>query len=342
LAGKPPNLFAASQTSMYREIRDRGLSQTLGEHFRSIGAWEKFPPIVREVISIDGEVRKIPTGIHVDGMLYYNTKVAAAAGVDPRRWKTLDEMFADTGKVQRAGYNFMAVGGNTFQAGYLFHALLAAVGGRRVFYDFFRDTPKPSVFEAPELRRTIELFRRITSQADPGWSNRSWAESTNTVISGKTLMHYHGDWMKGQWKAQGKRLGADFNCINLPGAKALSVTVDALGILGGKSVTPETLQAELEFATVVVDPANNGAFAARKGATPVRTDAPASGLDQCNQLVLNSLKEADSSVQNPFYVGDGDWINSVWNALYTFQCAEQMSTDDLIRRLYSEYRAIFR
>ena len=40
LAGNPPNVFAASQTNMYREIRDRGLGQTLGEHFRCIGAWE--------------------------------------------------------------------------------------------------------------------------------------------------------------------------------------------------------------------------------------------------------------------------------------------------------------
>jgi glucose/mannose transport system substrate-binding protein len=341
LAGKPPNVFAASKTDMYREIRDRGLGQTLGEHFRRIGAWENFPPIVREVISIDGEVRKIPDGIHVDGMLYYNTKVAAAAGVDPLGWKSLDEMFADIGKVQKAGYNFMAVGGNTFQAGYLFHALLAAVGGRRVFYEFYRDTPKLSVFGSPELRRAVELFRRITSQADAGWSNRSWAESTNTVISGKTLMHYHGDWMKGQWKASGKRLGEDFNCINLPEAKALSVTVDALGVLGGEGVTPETLEAELEFATVVVDPANNGAFAALKGATPIRMDAPASGLDPCNQLVLSSLTRADFSVQNPFYVGDSDWIDSVWNTMYTFQCDERMSTDDVLRRLRSEHRAIF-
>jgi glucose/mannose transport system substrate-binding protein len=341
LAGKPPNVFVASQTTMYREIRDRGLGQTLGEHFRRIGAWDKFPPIVREVISIDGEVRKLPSGIHVDGMLYYNTRVAAAAGVDPLGWKTLDEMFADMGKVQQAGYNFMAVGGNTFQAGYLFHALLAAVGGRRVFYEFYRDRPNASVFESPELRRAIEVFRRITSQADSGWSNRSWAESTNTVISGKTLMHYHGDWMKGQWKAHGKRLGEDFNCINLPGARALSVTVDALGVLGGEGVTAETLEAELEFATVVVDPVKNGEFAALKGATPIRTDAPASGMDQCNQLVLNSLTRADFSVQNPFYVGDSDWINSVWNTMYSFECDEQMSTEDVLRRLRSEHHAIF-
>jgi ABC-type glycerol-3-phosphate transport system substrate-binding protein len=235
----------------------------------------------------------------------------------------------------------MAVGGNTFQAGYLFHALLAAVGGRRVFYEFYRDKPEVSVFASPELKSAIELFRRITSQADPGWSNRSWAESTNTVISGKTLMHYHGDWMKGQWKAHGKRLGEDFNCINLPGAKALSVTVDAMGVLGGKGVTAQTLEAELEFAEIVVDAAKNGEFAALKGATPVRTDAPASGLDQCNQLVLNSLQRADFSVQNPFYVGDSDWINSVWNTMYTFQCDERMSTEDVLRRLRSEYRAIF-
>jgi glucose/mannose transport system substrate-binding protein len=341
LAGKPPNVFVASQTNMFREIRDRGLGQTLDGHFRRIGAWENFPPIVREVISIDGEVRKIPTGIHVDGMLYYNTRVAAAAGVDPLGWGTVDEMFADVAKVQNAGYTFMAVGGNTFQAGYLFHALLAAVGGRRVFYEFYRDTPKPSVFESPELRRAIELFRRITSQADPGWSNRSWAESTNTVISGKALMHYHGDWMKGQWKAHGKRAGEDFNCINLPGAEALSVTVDALGVLGGEGVSAEALAAELEFATVVVDRANNGEFAALKGATPIRTDAPPSGMDQCNQLVLSSLERAEFSVQNPFYVGDSDWINSVWNTMYTFQCDARMSTEEVLRRLSRDYRAIF-
>ena len=91
-----------------------------------------------------------------------------------------------------------------------------------------------------------------------------------------------------------------------------------------------------------MDPVNNDRFAALKGATPVRTDAPASGLDPCNQLVLTSLKRGDFSVQNPFYVGDSDWIDSVWNTIYTFQCDPRMSTQDVLRRLRSEHRAIFR
>ena len=83
------------------------------------------------------------------------------------------------------------------------------------------------MFDEKGLRDAIEMFRKITDQADAGWVNRQWNETTNTVIAGKTLMQIHGDWMKGQWKANKKVLGEDFGCINIPGTKALAVTVDA-------------------------------------------------------------------------------------------------------------------
>ena len=59
-------------------------------------------------------------------------------------------------------------------------------------------------------------------------------------------------YLKGQWKAHDKKVGEDFGCINIPGTKALSVTVDAFGLLGG--VPEDQLKAEEEFATIVVDP----------------------------------------------------------------------------------------
>lgn len=339
VAGTPPNIFLTGQADFYRDLRDRGIGQVVGPYFDEIGATENFPPIVLAAITVDGEVRKIPSGIHIDGIIYYNMKVAEEAGVDPTSWTSVDDMFADMEKVQDAGFNFMAMGGNTFQAGYLFHALTAAVGGEDIFYRFYRGTPDPTVFDEQGLRDTIETFRRITSQADEGWVNRGWNDTTNTVISGKTLMHLHGDWMKGQWKATGKVLGEDYNCINLPGSKALSVTVDAMGILGG--VSDEVLAAELEMANIVVDPNFNAEFASFKGSTPVRIDAPADKLDACNKLVLDSLKVPGFSVQNPFYIGDTDWINSVWNALYSFQSDPNMTVDDVIETLKEEHSAIF-
>ena len=106
-------------------------------------------------------------------MVYYNKKVAEAAGVDPTKWTSLDDMFADQEKVQKAGFTFIAMGGNTFQAGYLFHALLAAVAGPGHLQPLLqarRPTRRCSTRQG--LRDTIEVFRKITSQADAGWVNR--------------------------------------------------------------------------------------------------------------------------------------------------------------------------
>ena len=135
-------------------------------------------------------------------------------------------------------------------------------------------------------------------------------------------------------------LGVDFGCINIPGTKALSVTVDSFGLLGG--VDDATAKAEADFAATVVDPKVNAQFAFYKGSSPVRLDVPTDKLDACNTLVLDSLKKPNFSVENPFYIGDGDWINSVWNTMYTFQGDPKMSTDDAIAMLKKEYDAVFK
>jgi ABC-type glycerol-3-phosphate transport system substrate-binding protein len=338
VAGTPPNLFIAADAGFFRDLKSKGQSQDVGPLFDQIGATEAFPETVLKAITIDGEVLKIPTGVHIDGTIYYNKKLAEEAGVDPTKWTSLEDMWADQAKVNDLGKTFIAIGGNTFQAGYTFHPLLVAVAGPEVYERFYAN-PDPAVFDEPGLRETIELFRKIADQNDPGWVNRAWNDTTNTVIAGDALMQIHGDWMKGQWRANNKELGVDYGCINIPGAKALSVTVDSFGILGG--VDEATLKAEQEFAATVVDPAINAEFAYLKGSSPVRLDVPTDKLDACNELLLESLSKPGFSVQNPFYIADGDWINSVWNTMFTFQGDPSMTTDDAIEMLRSEYEAIF-
>ena len=339
VADTPPNLFIAADSGFYRDLKSQGRSYDVRALFDRIGATTAFPKTVLDAITIDGEILKIPTAVHIDGIIYYSMAVAKAAGVDPSAWKTMDDMWADQKKVNDAGFTFIAMGGNSFQAGYTFHPLLAATAGPDIYTRFYGTPPDPTVFDEPALRDTIELFRRITAQTDAGWVNRAWNDTTNTVINGTALMQIHGDWMKGQWRANGKTVGVDFGCINIPGTKALSVTVDSFGILGG--VDEATAKAEEEFAAIVVDPVVNAEFAFYKGSSPVRLDVPTDKLDACNILVLDSLKVEGGSVQNPFYIGDGDWINSVWNTMFTFQGDPAMTTDQVIEMLKSEYDAIF-
>ena len=146
--------------------------------------------------------------------------------------------------------------------------------------------------------------------------------------------------MKGVWKGAGKKVGEDFGCINIPGTKAVSVTVDSFGILGG--VKPDVLKAELDFAATVVDPKVNAEFAFYKGSSPVRIDVPTDKLDDCNKIVLEDLKKPNFSVENPFYISDSDWINSVWNTMYAAQSDKNMTTDQVIAKLKDEYSAVFK
>ena len=78
------------------------------------------------------------------------------------------------------------------------------------------------------------------------------------MINGKALMQIHGDWMKGEFKAAGKQLGVDFECVNIPGTKALVVTTDAFGFL--KTANPETTKGEMDFALDAVDPVITAEF----------------------------------------------------------------------------------
>jgi glucose/mannose transport system substrate-binding protein len=337
--GNPPNIFVESNPGVYRDLAKMGMGQPVTELFNETGVTPNLPDVVLRSITVDDEIMKIPTGIHIDGMIYYNKEVAEEAGVDPESWTSLDDMFADFDKVREAGFLPIVSGGQSFQAGYLTHALVAAIGGPDIYYRMYGEEPDPTVFDEPEIARVIETVRKIQQEADEGSMNRSWSETTNLVITGKALMHLHGDWMKGEWRAAGKVAGEDFGCINIPGTKALSVTVDAFGILGG--VDDETKAAELEWASIVVDPEITAKFSANKGSSPVRFDAPKEALDVCNEVVLNALQDPEMGVQNPFNITDGDWHMSIWEVMFNFWSDPDMTTEEAIDGLKDAYDAVF-
>ena len=72
---------------------------------------EHLPPAVLKNITVDGEIMKAPVGLHIDGMVYFNKHVADAVGVDPKSWKSLDDLWAVFDKIKAAGYIPIAQGG---------------------------------------------------------------------------------------------------------------------------------------------------------------------------------------------------------------------------------------
>jgi glucose/mannose transport system substrate-binding protein len=337
--GNPPNIFLEANPGIYRDLVEMGMGHPMTEFFAENGITEHLPDAVLKSITVDGEIMKVPTAIHIDGMVYYNMDVAEAAGVDPAAWTSLDDMFEDFPAIREAGYEPLAIGGQKWQIGYLTHALVAALHGPEIYDRIYGAEPDRDAIDTPEMRAVLQMLRRFQQETDAGSSNRDWNVTTNTVITGQALMQIHGDWMKGEWRAAGKVAGEDFGCVNIPGTRGLSVTVDAWGLLGG--VDEETDQAELDFAAVVVDPEIQAAFAAQKGSTPVRLDAPESGLDACSGVVLEALANPEIQFQNPHNTADADWMNSIWDVVFEYWSDPEMTEDDAIAGMQDAYDTIF-
>jgi glucose/mannose transport system substrate-binding protein len=337
--GEPPNVFVSSDPNFYRDLAGLGLEYDLTDYYNSIGATDNLFPIVRDLSTVDGKMVKIPLFLHIDGMVYWSKEVAAATGVDPASWTSIDQMIADFDKVKSQGYVAAAVGGQAFQVGYLFDALLAAVGGPEIYNRMYNEEPDPTVFDTPEFKQTVDYLRVFAQQATPESENRPWNETTNTVITGKALFHIMGDWMKGEWKAAGKVPGVDFGCEVIPGALAVPVTSDAMGIRGG--VDGDIEKAELDFVATAVDPVVSGAMNQKKGSTPPRMDAPAELLDECNVVAMDAMSVPNGQVKNPFNITNTDWHNAIWQVMYNFWSDKSMTTDDVVAQLHEQYDTIF-
>lgn len=339
IGGQPPNIFSENNTGVYRDLSEMGLGRDLTDAFTESGAVENFSDAVRHAITIDGEIRKMPLGVHIDGMIYYNMDVAAASGVDPHSWESLEDMLADFDTITAAGYVPLAVGAQQWQIGYLTHALMATLAGPTIYNQVYGQEPDTAAFDTPEVRTVFEWLRTFQQAADDGSVNRDWNMTTNNVISGQALMQMHGDWMKGEWRAAGKEPGTDFGCIPIPGYRAVAVTVDGWGALGGQD--PEVDAAQMLFAQTVTDPVVNAEFASVKGATPVRNDVDMSGLDVCSQRVIELLGDNDRQVNNPSVTVDADWSNSIWEVAFNFWSDSDMSVDDAIATLHKQHGLIF-
>jgi glucose/mannose transport system substrate-binding protein len=336
--GNPPNVFMESNPGVYRDLMGQGLSLDLTQFYNDNNILPNLPDSVQKVIAVDGKIVKVPTAIHIDGMVYYNMAVAADSGVDPHSWTSLDAMFADFDKIKAKGYIPLAIGGQQWQVGYLLHALTAAVAGPAVYSGIYGTDPTIETLDTPEFRASLEMLRKFQQNTDEGSVNRDWNVTTNMVITGKALMQIHGDWMKGEWYAAGKKPGVDFGCVNIPGTKALSVTVDAWGFLGGQP--EDKTKAELDFASVVLDPNIQADFALAKGSTPTRLDAPKEKLDVCSAEVLNALNDKAKQVPNPHNTADEDWRTAIDIVSFKYWSDPSMTTDAAIAELKDQFDTI--
>jgi glucose/mannose transport system substrate-binding protein len=339
--GNPPDVFFWPEPALFRDIKNQGRQVDLKEYFatpKGKAAFDAMPEFLKDFAKVDGDLVRVPNSLHVDGVICYNLKVAADAGVDPQAWKSFDDFVADYDKVQKKGYIPFAFGADHFQIGYLFHSLAADVAGG-IYDNIFGTKPVRESLDTPEMRELLKLVRTLQQHTDPGATGRPWNEATNMVISGRALFQIQGDWMTGEWRAAGKVEGKDYSCMTFPGAKGIAVTVNNWGLI--KSDDPNKLPAQYRFLDANFDPALQLQFNLDKGSTPVRLDVDTGTLPAWSKTALSLMNKPSFVHLTPLATIDQDWSRGLIDVVNDYWVHPDMTPDQAIEAMQAAYDQVF-
>lgn len=325
-----PTVFQEMHPSIYRRMAKMGRLTSLKGQFAQSGLLAQLPDLVRQAITLDADVVKIPAALHADATIYYNKAVARAVGVDPEHWTSLDDMWADFPAVRSAGFLPLAIGEQPWQTTYLAMSLLAALGGAEVYNEMFSATPNLAVLDDPAFASMLIWLRRFQREADHGAPDRDWNIATGMVISGQALMQVQVDTMKAEWQTAGKNEASDYGCTFLPGAKAVPMSVESWGVVDGLSAQSEATGRAFAADVTAVD--TQIRFASAMGAAPVRRDAWI-GLDHCASAVVATVQDPDRAVLTPLLTTPVPWIVATQRVLTQYWDTPQMSPPQAISAL---------
>lgn len=242
---------------------------------------EVLPKVIADQMKYQGHYVAVPVNVHRVNWLWANSAVLKKAGVTALP-KTYQEFFAAADKVRAAGFIALAHGGQDWQDFTVFESVALGVGGT-AFYNKALVGLDEAALTGSEMRKTLEVFRRLKPYTDDKSAGRDWNQATALVIAGKAGFQLMGDWAKGEFLAAHQEPGRDFSCTPAPGtAHAYSFNVDSFAMFQLKNGDARKAQGYLAF--LLMGQNFQEQFSLRKGSIPARLNMNLDKFDECARL----------------------------------------------------------
>jgi glucose/mannose transport system substrate-binding protein len=317
LGGDAPGAAQFNTSRQFEELIEQGMLLDLTD----LAAKEHWKDVIRpaEILdpcTKDGHIYCVPVNIHSSQWIWTNKQVYDKAGVEePKTWQDL----IDSGpKLRESGVIPLALGGQGWQESLTFDAVFLGTQGKDLWYKVYEDKDKDAAM-SPEVLAVFKTFGQLRKLVDEGSPGRNWNDATNLVITGKAAAQVMGDWARGEFALAGMKAEVDYGCIPGPSQKPY-LTLGGDVFLFPKSDDPELTKAQLEMASMMVDPTVQARFNNAKGSLPVRDDVDLSVADACMKKGLELLKNPEAPVKprNALLNADADGqlqdvISQFWN-----------------------------
>lgn len=253
--------------------------------------WDKVVPAALQRFSkYEGKWIAAPVNVHSTNWVWANKAVLDKIGVGvPKTW---DEFTGALDKAKAAGVVPLAHGGQPWQDGTMFEAVVLTTGGGDFYKKAMIDLDQGAL-KSDTMKTVFERMAKLRTYVDPNFSGRDWNLASAMVIKGEAAFQMMGDWAKGEFVAAGKKPDTDFLCFRFPGTQG-NVTFNSDQFVMFK-VGDDRKDAQAKMALAVMDPGFQSAFNVVKGSVPARTDVSNEAFDACGKKGMADLKEASDA-----------------------------------------------
>jgi len=255
---------------------DKPSIQPLNSLFEEQGWTATYSDLLRDSVSIDGQIYAVPVNVHRTNSLFYNKAVFDEIGMDPPT--TLEEFYAvgDALLALDPPIVPLAIGSEGAWTVNLLmmENLLVAMAGPDFYMSYF------SGQETPDHPNMVAMLEEMLVIWD-GYVNEDanmlqWDAAVQMVADGDAAMTIMGDWAKGYLLNKGLVPGEDFGQVPSFGSDGAFVfTGDCFPM----AVAAENVSGGMELLKTFGSKEAQDLFNPLKGSIPARIDADLSTYD---------------------------------------------------------------
>jgi glucose/mannose transport system substrate-binding protein len=308
-SNNPPDSFQAAAGAGLTDYIEAGQIQDLTSWYAANGLSEGvYRAALLELLSVDGKVYSVPSEIHRVNVVWANTGLLTAGGVDPAvAPATIDAWLADLEKVRASGVEYPLALGNDWTQVQLFENVLVADLGAVLYQNLWKSTKN---WEGDRLRTAVGHYAQLLDYVDPSSLNQEWTEATQSVVDGNAAYVIMADFALASFQQAGFAYGKQYTAFPTPG------TVGVFDFLADSFTLPVGAvheKAAQQWLLTVSSAEGQRALSLKKGSIPARTDTVAEDYSPYQQAAIASLK-LDTVVPS---IAHGVAANPTWTKAIT-------------------------
>lgn len=326
-AGDPPDTFQAHAGAELTDYIAAGQLQDLSGFYAEHDLDDVFPPSLIDLLTVDGAIYSVPLNIHRANVVWANTEVLDAAGIDPRLPPAdLDTWIDDLRRLREAGVAVPLALGTEWTQLQLFETVLLADLGADGYSGLWTGATS---WTDPGVAAAVGHYDELLDYVNADFAGLDWDTATQIVVTGNAGYIVMGDWAEVAFAQAGWTYGEQYTTFPSPGtAGVFDFLADSFVLTVG---APHEAATE-DWLTTLSSVEGQQAFNLAKGSIPARTDVDASAYPAYQQTALASFT-ADALVPSLAHGAAADiaWSGAISDAVSRF--GTDRDPDALLRAL---------